>query len=34
MIWDRYFAPGKKESTSKLLTGLADLAKEVGYTQA
>ena len=32
--WGTYFADNKKEKTLKLLNGLGDLAKELGFTQA
>jgi len=32
--WNRYFGATKKEDTLKKLTALADLAKELGFTQA
>ena len=32
--WQKYFGEGKKEGTLKKLNGLADLAKELGFTQA
>lgn len=33
-IFMRYFSEEKKESTKKLLHGIADVAKDLGYTQA
>jgi len=33
-IWNKYMGPDKRENTLKTLNTLADLAKEIGYTQA
>ena len=32
--WQKFFGEGKKEGTLKRLNALADLAKELGFTQA
>lgn len=33
-IWQKHFGESKKEGTLKKLRALADIAKELGYTQA